>query len=340
MRLLALLAALSMTAAPAVAAQGAALFASSEPIEITISGPISDIVKKAAMSTDAKPATLSVGSETLAIELSARGNSRRRPETCKFPPLRVRFATSPPQGSLFRKQKSLKLVTHCRPQESFQQHTLLEYAAYRMFNEVTDASFRVRLAKVRYVDGGSGKLVAERLGFFIEDADDVADRLDRKEIAAGKVTIAQHDAAAAARAVLFFHMIANHDWSMLAGPDGACCHNGKLLGAGKTATAGFVYVPYDFDYSGFVGAPYAAPPDDFGIKSVRTRYYRGACAINEDVVLAAKPFRDRRGAIEGAIRATPGLESKTAAKAVEFLEGFYSDIADDGAVRKLLKRCR
>lgn len=103
----------------------------------------------------------------------------------------------------------------------------------------------------------------------------------------GRLTIAQHDASAAARAVLFFHLIANHDWSMLDGPEGECCHNGKLLGAEKTAAAGLVYAPYDFDYSGFVDAPYAAPPDGYDITSVRTRYYRGACALNAEVTKAA-----------------------------------------------------
>ncbi len=340
MRALAILAAALLAATAARAGDSTPLFASSEPIEITITGPIPEIVKKAASSTDPKPATLKTGDETHAIELSARGHARRRPENCKFPPLRVKFSAPPAEGSLFRKQKTLKLVTHCRTQESFQQHTLLEYAAYRMYNEVTEASFRVRLAKVRYIDSGSGKLIVERLGFFIEDADDVADRVDMKEVEAAKLAISQHEARAAARSVLFFHMIANHDWSMLAGPEGACCHNGKLLGATKAATGGLVFVPYDFDYSGFVDAPYATPPDAFGIKSVRTRYYRGDCALNDEVANAALAFRKQRPAIESAVRTTPHLDQKAARKAVGYLEGFFADIADDAAVKKLVKRCR
>jgi hypothetical protein len=340
MKLWAILAGAFLFASAAQAKGQTPLFSSLDPIEITITGPVSDIVRKAASSTDPRPATLKVGDETLAIELSARGKSRRRPEICKFPPLRVVFSAPPAEGSLFRKQKSLKLVTHCRAQGAFQQHTLLEYAAYRMYNEVTEASFRVRLAKVRYVDSGAGKTVAERVGFFIEDADDVADRLSMKEVEAGKLSIGQHQPSAAAHAVLFFHMTANHDWSMLAGPEGECCHNGKLLGAGKTATDGLVYLPYDFDYSGFVDAPYAAPPGELSIKSVRARYYRGDCALNGEMTKAAAHYRTRRPAIEAAIRATPYLEAKTAKRAVGFLEGFYSDIADDAAVAKLVKRCR
>ncbi len=344
MRSLALILAAMLTAcaasANASARESAPLFASAEPIDITITGPVSEIVRKASVSTEPKPASLAVSGRTLAIELSARGHARRRPENCKFPPLRVKFSEPPPQDSIFHQQKSLKLVTHCRAPESFQQHTLLEYAAYRMYNEVTEASFRVRLANVRYVDGDTGKTITQRLGFFIEDADDAAGRLDMKEVEAGALSIAQHDAKAAARAALFFHMIANHDWSMLAGPEGECCHNGKLLGPGKAATTGLVYVPYDFDYSGFVDAPYAAAPETLGIKSVRTRHYRGSCALNDEVRGAAAVFRSRRAAIEGAVRETPQMAPKTAGKAVGFLDAFFADIADEAAVNKLLKRCR
>lgn len=331
---------LLLAASPAIAGKTTPLFAASEPIEITITGPISEIVRKAATSTTPAAASLAYGDETHAIELSARGNARRRPENCKFPPLRVKFSAKPTDGSLFDGQKTLKLVTHCRAQASFSRHTLLEYAAYRAYNELTDQSFRVRLANVRYVDAGSGKAVAERLGFFIEDADDVAARVDLKEVDAGALSVAQHAPAAAARSALFFHMIANHDWSMLSGPEGECCHNGKLLGADKAATADLVFVPYDFDYSGFVNAPYAAPPTSFGIKSVTARYYRGDCALNGEMPAAAAHFRERRPAIEAAIRATPGLDAKSADKAIKFLGGFYEDIAGDDAVAKLVKRCR
>jgi len=341
MKILWAIAAAFAAAAPAAAGdEPTPLFASAAPIEITIGGPISEIVRKAASSTDPAPATLAYAGETLAIELSARGNARRRPEVCNFPPLRVKFSEPPPEGSLFRKQKSLKLVTHCRSQASFQQKTLLEYSAYRMYNVLTEASFRVRLAKVRYVDDKKGKLIAERLGFFIEDEDDLADRVDMKEIKAGEISVSQLDAPAAARAALFFHMIANQDFSMLTGPEGECCHNGKLLGETKTATTGLVFVPYDFDYSGLVDAPYALPPEQIKIASVRTRFYRGECELNEEVRRAVAQFREKRPAIEAAVRETPAMTVKTADKAVSYLGGFFKEIADDAAVEALLKRCR
>lgn len=324
----------------AAAADAAPLFSADAPIEIEIRGPIGDIVRNAARSTEPMPATLIHDGREAAIELSARGNARRRPENCRFPPLRVKFAQKPESGTLFQGQKSLKLVTHCQRQESFQKHTLLEFAAYRIYNVMTDASLKVRLAHIRYVSEDNSELYAERLGFFIEDADDAAERIGMKEIRTPSVTISQHDAAAAARVTLFFHLIANHDWSMLVGPDNECCHNGKLFGADKTAQSDLVYVPYDFDYSGLVNAPYAVPPDTIRIKTVRTRYYRGACSLNGELPAAAQQIRNQRAMIEDAVKSTPFIDEKTANGAVKYLAPFFNEIADDGAVAKLAKRCR
>lgn len=339
MTILAALAAL-FAATAARAGEATPLFSADEPIEITITGPINEIARKAATSTEALAADLSHGAETHPIELAARGNSRRRPENCKFPPLRVSFTEKPAKDTLFHKQKKLKLVTHCRSTKGFEKHLLLEYAAYRMLNVLTEQSFRVRLANVRYVEAKSGKLVVERPGFFIEDTDDLGARVGLEDVKTGKITILQHEPAAAARSALFFHMIGNHDWSMIDGPEGECCHNGKLLGAEKTSRSGLIYVPYDFDYSGFVDAPYAVPPEQIAIKSVRTRRFRSSCALNADVTRAAADFRAKRPQIEAAVRLTPGLDAKAANNAVGYLDGFFDDIADDAAVAVLLKRCR
>lgn len=327
---------------PAAARAGAAtpLFSGGEVIEVTIAGPVAEIARKAARATDPHPATLSHGGADYAIELSARGLSRRRPETCSFPPLRVRFAEKPKAPSLFAGQKTLKLVTHCRSAKSFQQHALLEYAAYLMLNALTDESFRVRLARLRYVEAKSGEVYAERIGFFIEDLDDLGARVGLREVKLKEAPLALHAPRAAARAVLFNYMIANHDWSMSYGPEGeACCHNGKLLGASADATAGLVYVPYDFDYSGLVDAPYAVPPDQIPIRNVRQRHYRGKCALSGEVVAAARDFRARKDAILAAVETTPEMTAKTKEKARKFLDGFFREIADDGAAARLAARC-
>jgi hypothetical protein len=333
-----------LVASPA-AARGQApptpLFASDAPIRLTIQGPIGQIARGAEDSTAPREATLTLAAppESHAIRLSARGITRRRKETCSFPPLRVELAQPAAANSLFAGQRRLKLVTHCRSQEGFQQHLLLEYAAYRIFNLISPSSFRVRLGTVDYAEP-NGKVLTSRWGFFIEDLDDAARRNGLTQARVGdRIVQTQLEPRQAARLALFQYMIGNLDWSMRAGPQGeGCCHNARLIGG---VGGLMIPLPYDFDYSGLVDAPYALPPDGFDINSVRTRAYNGYCRHNAEVLAAAADFRARRPAIEAVFSQVPGMSDRTRSKAIGYLGGFFSEIATDEAVRsKILKGCR
>jgi hypothetical protein len=328
-----------LVAAPSAAQSPKPLFAADDTIRLTIRGPLSSIVRSRSDSPVA--GTLAVNGEALPVTLSVRGITRRKSEVCDFPPLRVDFTRPPPASSPFAGQKKLKLVTHCRSTASFQQYLLLEYAAYRMFNVITPQSMRVRLASIDY-QGDDGRPLVSRLGFFLEDVRDVAARNGMREIHAGElIPISTLSPAAAARYALFQHMIANHDWSMRAGPPGdECCHNAKLIGASGVAPGAVIPVPYDFDFSGLVSPPYAGPPAELAIDSVRDRLYRGYCVHNAQVAAAAAQLRALRPQLLAALTATPQLEQRTAQRAANFLDEFFRQIAtDDSTNSKILKRC-
>lgn len=331
-----------VTVSEAALAQGAAkpLFSSDAPIRLSIQGPIGAIARKAADSVAPQPATLAMAgtTETFPIRLSARGLSRRTGGICSFPPLRVEFTQPPAAQSLFAGQKRLKLVTHCQSSAGYQQHLLMEYSAYRVFNQLTPLSYKVRLATVDYTEP-NGKVSASRWGFFIEDLDDLARRNGLSEARVGdRISSAQLEAQQAARVALFQYMIGNLDWSMRAGPAGeGCCHNSRLLTGQGTF---LVPVSYDFDYSGLVDAPYAMPPEGFSINSVRNRVYQGYCRHNQQVLAAAADFRAKRAAIEGVYSQIPGLSDRTRGKALAYLGSFFEQIATDDTVRsKILKDC-
>ena len=314
------------------------LFASDETIHISIRGPMTTLARN--RSSDPRPATLTIGAETLPVSLSVRGITRRTVETCDFPPLRVEFTRPPSPTSPFAGQKKLKLVTHCRRNEGFQQYLLLEYAAYRMYQQLSPLSFRVRLADVQYRQE-DGRPYVERLAFFLEDTGDVARRNGLKELhAPERIPVASLSPRDAARYALFQHMIGNHDWAMVAGPRGDdCCHNAKLIGAAGVAPGAVVPVPYDFDFSGLVDAPYATPPDALHLSDVRQRVYRGYCAHKGDAAAVAAQMRTLRPQLLAALTSTPGLEPRTVAKAEGYLDGFFMAVGSDSAVAALLKHC-
>ena len=341
------LAALTVAAqlAPARAADRAAhpLFSSEEPMRVVLRGPIDTIRRNAARATDAHDATLTLfgaAGETHPIRLAARGLTRRQQDVCSFPPLRVEFVAEPPRSSLFRGQRRLKLVTHCRPGESFQQHVLVEYAAYRLFNALTPLSLRVRLATIDYFDM-SGEPFASRLGFFIEDVDDAARRNGLVEIEAQRVASAALSPRDAGRYAVFQYMIGNLDWSMTVAPPGdGCCHNSKLLGATADARQGLVPIPYDFDHSGLVDAPYATPPPQVRVASVRVRRYRGYCVHNAEAQTAAAEARAARPSLEAALESVPQLDPRSRRRTMRYLAAFFADVATPEAVAaNLLRTC-
>jgi hypothetical protein len=338
-RLLALAALALASPAPALAQQQNPLFASSEPIRLTIQAPLPALIRNRDNKSKVAGTLVDPGGSSLPITVGLRGITRRTSETCDFPPLRVDFTGAPPATSLFAGQDKLKLVTHCRNSASFQQYVLLEYAAYRMLNLLTPKSFRVRLANIDYRDSG-GRPIASRIGFFIEDLRDVARRNGTRQTRAGdRIPLSFLIPADAARYALFQHMTANHDWSMRAGPAGdECCHNAKLIGA--AAPGSVTPIPYDFDYSGLVNAPYATPPETLGISNVRERVYRGYCAHNAEAIAVAREMRAARPQLLAVLSQTPGLEPRTQRNAAAFLDRFFADIATDAEVgARILKRC-
>jgi hypothetical protein len=316
------------------------LFASDAPIHVKVQGPIGSIARNMAKSTAPQPGTLIVTAtgESIPVQLSARGLSRRTGGICNFPPLRVQFSQPPAATSEFAKQKKLKLVTHCNAQGSFQQNLLLEYSAYPILNILTPLSFQARLAMVDYAEP-SGKVSVTRYGFFLEEFDDVARRNGLAESRVGyRIEVPQLEPQQAALDAMFEYMVGNLDWSMRAGPQGeVCCHNAKLLVGPRGQ---HVPVIYDFDYSGLVDASYAIPPKGIKVRNVRDRAYRGYCRHNAQALAAAALFRNKRAAIEGVYSQIPGLEERTRRKALAYLATFYADIATDDAVRtNLLKDC-
>ena len=241
-------------------------------------------------------------------------------------------------GTLFDKQNKLKLVIHCDYSQRYEQVVLREYLAYRILNAVTNMSFRVRLLRVTYVNTevqGGGQV---RYGFLIEHKNRLAERYDLKDLELERTTVAAIQADRLNLTSVFEFLIGNTDFSPIAGPPGSsCCHNYVLFGNG---TDPLIAVPYDFDQSGFVDAPYAEVNERFRIRSVRQRLYRGRCDNNVHIPVSLRRFRDRRDSIYALIDEQVGLQSGVREDLVRYIDDFYDLIDDPKEVeRRIIKRC-
>ena len=273
------------------------LFRSHDLLDVTIAAPLKRLMDERPNDVDF-PGTLSYVDEDGAtiefdIGLRTRGRYRRQERICPFAPIRLNFGDSKTKGTLFRKQDKLKLVTHCRnSSKRYQQVAFKEYLMYRLFNELTDLSFRVRLLRITYVDSADPDDAFVRHGFVIEHRKRLSKRLDLPSIEVPRTQVAALNGAYTNLMSVFQYYIANTDFSPIAGaPDDNCCHNIELFGnPGEPIYS----VPYDYDMAGMTDAPYATPNPKFEIRNVRQRLYRGRCVNNQHLNATFQLFREHR----------------------------------------------
>ena len=335
-------------AAQAVAAPSAPapLFADYAPLEVTINAPIESLMDvrpdKAELNGSFAFTDRDGARKRVAVKVRTRGNYRRDKEHCDFAPLRLNFRKGDVRDTLFHGQDKLKLVTHCRSYErGFEEVLFREYLAYRLFRELTDISYGVRLLNITYFDTHSEKELT-RFGFLIEDDKDVAKRNDLNLVEARFLQHGYHDPVRQNLVHLFEYMIGNTEYSLVnPEPGKSCCHNADVLSA--TEAPPYIALPFDFDFSGLVNASYAEPNPKYPINSVRRRYYKGLCSNNELLPGTLDAFQQRRDSLYRAIDSISELgtsASRAARSARHYIDAFFETIDDPERVREqLIDRC-
>lgn len=310
------------------------LFASDTVLSVTIEADFSALVGDRSESPD-RQGVVVVDGDRIPTRIRTRGSFRLDPANCSFPPLRIELDEQAPEESVFEEQDELKIVSSCRPgRDRYDELVVIEYLAYRSYALLTDEAFQVRLVDLTLVDVTGGRDTATRPAFLIEEDEALAERLGASvfDLEEGRnLPPTAFQALARTRTAVFEYMIGNTDWASVAG------HNVEILERG----GGALPVPYDFDSSGLVDAPYATIDPDLGLSDVTERRYRGWCASELVTTTVLDEFRERREAILDLWRTTLLLSDDGRQRAVRYLEGFYEDIeTDERARRRFLRDCR
>lgn len=337
---------LCLLAEPAIGADPAPLFADDGVLDVRIEAPIKVLMgvrpdeaylKGTFIFTD-----LDGDERQVPLKLRTRGNYRRDKSHCDFAPIRLNFPRGDVYDTLLEGQDKLKLVTHCRSNEpEYESYLLREYLAYRFFSELSEISYRVRLLRITYYDPQED-VELTRYGFVIEEEKAVAQRNALKTIKTRQASQTDHDPARQNLVHVFQYMIGNTQYSLVASePEKNCCHNIDVLSA--TREAPYVALPFDFDFSGLVGASYAQPNPRYPIKTVRTRFYKGRCQNNSLLPETLDLFQRKRADLFAIIDRVAGLDKKTsraARPARSYIEKFYEVIDDSDEVRtRLVDHC-
>lgn len=279
-----------------------------------------------------KVALPSGAEEAIPLRVRTRGNFRLDRNSCWFPPVRFNFRKEDVVGTTFAGQDKLKLVTHCQERDEYEQNVLEEYLVYRIYNLLTDISFRVRLVRMTYVDVNGGDDTITRYGFLIEDAEAMAARSGGELLEMNTLRAAIYDPEPAARLAVFEFMVGNTDFSI------QVFHNVELLRLGDGR---FLPVPFDFDFTGLVNARYARPDPQLRSGSVRYRIFRGFCRSTVDYDALYEEFRGIRDEVFSIARGIDGISEETLGDDIEYLEEFYEVINDPEEARnKITDACR
>jgi hypothetical protein len=314
------------------------LFSSDTPLKFVLAADFDALRKDRDQETEERPAQILLVDETGApvvvpIELKTRGNFRLKRSTCQDPPLRLNLPETQASGTVFDGQDKLKLVTHCRNSDRYEQNLLEEYLAYRIYNQLTDLSFRVQLAEVTYVDTGKDRDTTKRMAFLIEDEDSMAARLGGMMIETPTSNPGDFDQMQLGLMYLFQYMVGNVDWGT------GTSHNVNILLKDRS----YYPIPYDFDWTGLVDAPYAGPNEltQGRHSSVRERVYWGACSPEIDYEALFAWFAEKKPEISALPLDLPGLNPSNAKSASSYLDDFYRTIEDPRkADREIKRQCR
>jgi hypothetical protein len=259
------------------------------------------------------------------IEIRPRGDYRR--EECYMPSIMVNFKTA--GTSSLNKLGRLKLVWPCSQAGYDEQLVMKEFLVYKIYNLLTEKSFRVRLVKMAYHDINEKIKPRKLYAFFIEDVDDMAKRNNCIEVEPYRPPTESTDRDQTTLVALFQYMIGNTDWAV------PVYQNIKLIRAKKDSTSAPFVVPYDFDYCGLVNAKYAIPVEELGITSVTERLYLGFPRTMKELNAAIEIFERKRPEIYSLITNMDALITRHRHEMLRFIDDFYEIIKKEKDIRNI-----
>ena len=298
------------------------LFESDEILSITLKGSIRELLND--RRDDAKDHAITLSYKegdsadvNIPVQMKTRGHFRKLKENCIHPPLQISFPADVNRISpVFRGQTKLKLVMPCVNSD----YVIREWLVYKIYNLITSKSFRARLVKMNLDDPKNKKQPSSFYGFLIEDEKHMAVRNKATEVEQKlRPQETQQDAFLAM--AVFQYLIGNTDWSV------EYLQNIKLL---KTDSfPQLITVPYDFDHSGIVNAPYAQPAEQLLMRSVQERRYRGYCIKDMRVFEKIISLYNRsKSGIYNIYTKCNLIDAKYMKSVTKYLDEFYATIND------------
>lgn len=255
-----------------------------------------------------------------AIKIKPRGKYRRR--FCDFPTIKLNFSKKALKADGMAKYDDYKLVTHCLDdKKESKENVLREYLVYKMYNVLSDKSYRVQYLNITYVDSKGKKNSLKRTGFLIEDTGELEDRIGVEIHPEPKLPMDSFDIEQYNFVALFQYMIGNVDWR--ASPFTKNTKAMKIKGKDT-----YELIPYDFDFSGVVNVSYQRLAAHLNQKDAQQRIFLGSIKKQKELKANFELFKSKKEALLQLIDNFELLPKHSRKQIRKYIESFYKDIAD------------
>jgi len=251
------------------------------------------------------------------IDLSLRGRFRR--SKCDVPPLKVDMKKSLLKERGLAPFDDFDLVTQCVVDKELAKELLLkEYLAYRLFNELSPYSYRVQMVRVTYRNPATG-MEERQWGIIIEDTAQLEARIGAEKIDSLGLEAAALHQEQLKRVAVFQNMIGNADWSI------PTSRNIKFFRKGDQ----LIPIPYDFDFSGLVDAPYARAltNNESILRFIKPDLFFGELSLDLDFKPTIEYFESKRSDLLSRVRKLKPLPSSTRRELKKYLKTFFENYA-------------
>jgi len=245
---------------------------------------------------------------SIPVKVSVRGKFRRR--TCDFPPLLLDFPKDDLKDLGLKKDDDYKLVTHCLSKKDAQNYLFREYLIYQMYRQLDTTGFRAIVFPIVYRDTDIRKNT-KSYAVLLESNEELKDRLDGKWCKCLGLEQDSINRYYRELVIFFQYMIGNKDMNMHVE------HNVRFLEGDKYQQK--IPIPYDFDFSAFVRAPYAFT--DQSVTFDRSPLIMGKDPAEFQKVLAL--FRSKKEEFFGIIQDFKLLSKRHKKRCLKFMEDFY-----------------
>ena len=310
------------------------LFNSSEPLRVTCSLNLRDFLRSTDPSKlfDARLTFYFSDADTLVQDVKMKPTGKFRRSYCSFPPIELQFSKPNEKKKNTENQHTVKIINQCQNSKLYEGYLLKEYLVYKMYNLFSAYSFKVRLLIITYQDNRKAGRQYIKYGFLLENPHKMASRNNAKlikEQGLNRLNVLPYDIT---RTALFEFMVSNTDWTASAQ------HNIKILDPLDVNVNRRVFVPFDFDYSGFVNTVYAAPAPDIDQQSVTQRIYLGPCENDEVFDSIFNEFASKEQAIRDLVMNFQLLDKSERTRAMKYLDEFFGALQNRKQLMFVLRR--